>query len=133
MLGSAVVDPQPNQAARRGDPSLSLPTAVEQYRTKYVFLAPDDYSESYVDMVAPIGAQVMLDGAAVTQAPVAVGGGSTFGVTRIPLSSGMAGAHVLTADQPVGIQVMGYGLQTSYQYPGGMDLKMIAPPPLPIL
>jgi hypothetical protein len=29
----------------------------------------------------------------------------------------------------VGIQVLGYGLYTSYQYPGGLNLEIIAPPP----
>ena len=48
---------------------------------------------------------------------------------RIKLGPGQAGAHVLTASQPVGIQVMGYGSYTSYQYPGGLDLAQIAPPP----
>ena len=36
---------------------------------------------------------------------------------------------MLEATQPVGIQVMGYGLATSYQYPGGSNLSSIAPPP----
>src|SRR5260370_15921829 len=37
----------------RGDPSQSLMTAVEQYRVKYVFLAPDDYDVSFADVQAP--------------------------------------------------------------------------------
>jgi hypothetical protein len=32
----------------------------------------------------------------------------------------------------VGIQVVGYGSYTSYQYPGGLNLTLIAPPPPPI-
>ena len=43
---------------------------------------------------------------------------------------GQQGAHQLTSDKPVGIQVMGYGQYTSYQYPGGSDLIAIAPPPV---
>jgi len=53
---------------------MSLMTAVEQYRTKYVFLAPNDDDMSYVD-------------------------------------------------------VIGYGTYTSYQYPGGLNLSAITPPP----
>ena len=30
--------------------------------------------------------------------------------------------------EPVGIVVYGYGAFTSYMYPGGLDLKKIAPP-----
>ncbi len=29
---------------------------------------------------------------------------------------------MLTASAPVGIQVLGYGAYTSYQYPGGLNL-----------
>jgi hypothetical protein len=39
---------------------------------------------------------------------------------------------VLVSDKPVGLQVMGYGSYTSYQYPGGLNLGLIAPPPPPI-
>jgi hypothetical protein len=38
---------------------------------------------------------------------------------------------VLTASVPVGLQVLGYGEYTSYQYPGGLNLSQIAPAPLP--
>jgi len=41
------------------------------------------------------------------------------------------GAHVLTASAPVGLQVLGYGSYTSYQYPGGLNLKQISAPPPP--
>ena len=51
QLGGSIVDPH----GGRGDPSQSLMVAVEQYRTKYVFLAPDDYSISFADIVAPVG------------------------------------------------------------------------------
>jgi len=56
--------------------------------------------------------------------------GTAFGVARFQLGAGNAGAHSLQSDLPVGIQVMGYGQYTSYQYPGGADLTAIAPPPV---
>jgi hypothetical protein len=31
----------------------------------------------------------------------------------------------------VGVQVMGYGEYTSYQYPAGLGLAQISPPPAP--
>ena len=121
-LGSWVVDKNGSE----GDPAESFPTAVEQYRSKYVFLAPDDYAQNYVDIVAKPGASIMLDGQAVTAPPEAVGG---YVVYRQKLASGQAGAHVLSASERVGIQVVGYGTATSYMYPGGLDLANIAPPP----
>jgi len=132
MQGGSVVDPVGDaNGMGEGDPSQSQATAVEQYRTKYVFLAPTDYDKNFVDIIAPTGAMMTLDGAPVTAAAQAIGS-STFKVHRVPLPNGAnKGAHVLISDQPVGIQVLGYGLYTSYQYPGGLDLKIIAPPPPP--
>jgi hypothetical protein len=123
--GSTIVDPTGGQTAQ-GDPDQSQATAVEQYRTKYVFLAPNDYQENYVVIMGPQGAALSLDGSPVTQTSTPVG---SYAITRVKLGSGQDGAHVLVAAQPVGIQVMGYGAQTSYQYPGGLDLSQIAPAP----
>jgi hypothetical protein len=116
----------PNQL---GDPSQSNAVGVEQYRSKYVFLAPSDYTESYVDITMPTSAQVILDGVALTVTPKAISSG--YGIARVPLGAGADGAHVLTANAGVGIQVIGYGQYTSYQYPGGLNLNVIAPPPPP--
>ena len=126
MLAGDTVDP----AAQRGDPSQSLTTAVEQYRRRYIFLAPDDYQESYADIVSPAGALVSLDGAPLTIAPTAIASG--FSVYRVKLGAGKSGAHELTSNLPVGLQVLGYGQYTSYQYPGGLNLESIAPAPPPI-
>ncbi len=126
--GGEVADPS---GSGEGDPSQSLATAVEQFRTKYIFLAPNDYDQNFVDIVAPAGVQMMLDGANVTAVGKPIGT-STFQVHRVALSGGSNnGAHVLTSTQPVGIQVIGYGSYTSYQYPGGLNLNLIAPPPPP--
>jgi hypothetical protein len=131
MKSASVVDPN-GGAMAKGDPSLSAAIAAEQYRLKYVFLAPDDYDVNYADVVAPMGANLMLDGAAVTATPTQVGS-TGYGVFRLKLSVGAnMGAHTLVSDQPAGLQVLGYGSYTSYQYPGGLDLLSIAPPPPPI-
>ncbi len=127
MESGTIVDPNDPDGSE-GDPSESFTTAVEQYRTKYVFLAPDDYDFSFGDVVAPTGTSLHLDGAAVTATGKALGK-SGFEVFRLPLGAGQAGAHVLTSTKPVGLQVMGYGRYTSYQYPGGLNLQQIAPAP----
>ena len=133
MLGGSVQDPHGmgSPVPSKGDPSLSFTTAVEQYRTKYVFLAPDDYDVSYADIIVPMGASVTLDGAPLQAAPKAIGT-SGFGIARQLLGPGKGGAHVLESSLPVGLQVMGYGSYTSYQYPGGLNLIAIAPPPPPL-
>ncbi len=126
--GASIVDPL--SPVSRGDPSQSLWAGVEQYRLKYVFLAPDDYPLNFADIVQPMSAQVIIDGtAAPPPTPI---GSSGFGVTRVALGLGANGAHVLISDLPVGLQVVGYGDFTSYQYPGGLNLRRIAPPPPPV-
>lgn len=127
QVGASMIDPNLPTDQQKGDPSQSQMTTVEQFRTKYVFLAPSDYDLSYVDVVQPLSATLTLDGVAVEAAPTPLSSG--FGVARLPLGPGNAGAHVLLASAPVGIQVMGYGTYTSYQYPGGLNLAAIAPPP----
>lgn len=130
MFGGSLQDPPPlfSTAASKGDPSMSLVTSIEQYRTKYIFLAPDDYTVSYVDIVHPTGAMMVLDSAPPPGTPVAIGA-TGYSLTRAKLGAGKSGAHTLTSDKPIGIQVMGFGDYTSYHYPGGLDLKAIAPPP----
>ena len=63
MLGGSIVDPGPGGGL--GNPSQSMIASVEQYRTKYVFLAPDDYPVNLIDVIAPAGAQMVLDGKTV--------------------------------------------------------------------
>jgi hypothetical protein len=130
MLGASLTDPNNVPPMQLGDPSQSNAIAVEQYRVKYVFLAPTDYTESYVDITQPMNAQVVLDGAPVTT-PATPIGGSGYGIARVLLGPGNNGAHVMTSAAAVGIQVIGYGAYTSYQYPGGLNLNAIAPPPPP--
>jgi hypothetical protein len=126
MLGGSIVDP----SGGLGDPSQSVMASVEQYRTKYVFLAPNDYDVNYADVVLSDGTSLFLDGA-----PMNLGGRVTtiadgYGVWRVQLDGSRAGgAHLLESSAPVGLQVLGYGLFTSYQYPGGLNLNHIAPPP----
>ncbi|MBK8998976.1 MAG: IgGFc-binding protein [Myxococcales bacterium] len=128
QLGGSIVDADKAPHERRGDPSQSAPVSVEQYRKKYVFLAPDDYDESYVDIVQKSGTTVTLDGAVVSEAAKSLSSG--YEVRRVKLGAGQGGAHVLEATSPVGVQVVGYGKFTSYQYPGGLDLQPITPPPV---
>jgi hypothetical protein len=123
-LGATLVDPMKIE----GDPAQSAVASVEQYRTKYVFLAPNDYVENYIDVVSPSGTTLSLDNANVTTAPLPIGS-TAYQVYRLRLDGGQAGAHVLVASQPVGLQVVGYGAYTSYRYPGGLNLARIAPPP----
>ncbi|MCX7957631.1 MAG: IgGFc-binding protein, partial [Deltaproteobacteria bacterium] len=100
-----------------GDPAFSLGIPVEQYRNYYNFLTPATYTESYVNITAPTGQQVTLDGAAVSGFS-SIGSGK-YSVARIKLNPGQ---HSISSQVPVGIMVYGYARYTSYAYPGGLNL-----------
>ncbi len=129
MLGGSITDPSAPTGMQLGDPSMSPAVTTQQFRTRYIFLAPTDYTESYADVVAPPGTNLNLDGSGVSAPTTVVN--SSYSVTRIPLGPGNDGAHILTGTMPFGVQVIGYGNYTSYQYPAGLDLAQIAPPPPP--
>jgi IgGFc binding protein len=124
MVGAARYEASNRKA--KGDPSQTVFASTEQFRTSYLFLTPDDYDISYAVIVGPEAANPVLDGAPVSGfEPLAEG----FGVWRVTLARGKNGAHTLSSSLPVGLQAMGYGAFTSYQFPGGLDVKRIAPPP----
>jgi hypothetical protein len=109
-----------------GDPAMALAVPIEQYRDEYLFHAPTNYETNYVDITAPTGASVTLDGYAITSwQPIGTTGYSLSRVT--PLGPGPAsdGNHSATGNMPFGITVYGYGQDTSYWYPGGLDLVNI--------
>ncbi|CAN5869147.1 hypothetical protein BH11MYX4_BH11MYX4_09310 [soil metagenome] len=107
QLGGDKTDPTFNgSGGPQGDPSQSFAVAVEQYRTKYVFLAPTDYKTSYVDIVATGGTSITLDGADVSNKLSAISG-TDYLRARILLGAGKEGAHVLEGSAPLGIRVLG--------------------------
>jgi hypothetical protein len=130
LLGSTAINTGIFNTDRRGDPSQTVFPSVEQFRKSYVFLAPSDYNVNYADIVSAQATRIMLDGAAVSAPFVAIGN-SGLGTRRVTLGAGANGVHTLDADAPVGVQVLGYGDFTSYQYPAGMNLELLAPPPPP--
>src|SRR5262249_30915074 len=107
-----------NAGGGAGDPAMTLAVPVDQVRRRYLVHAPTNYSSNYVEVIAPAGAQVTLDGAPVGGfAPV---GGSNLSLARVALDNSGYGNHSIAGDQPFGIQVYGYGQYTSYWYPGGL-------------
>ncbi|MCW5803679.1 MAG: IgGFc-binding protein [Deltaproteobacteria bacterium] len=111
-----------NAGGGTGDPAMALAVPVEQFRTSYLFHAPTNYESNYVDVTAPMGATVMLDGIPLGFTPIGTTG---LGFVRVfPLMGGPAndGNHGISGDMPFGISVYGYGQFTSYWYPGGLNL-----------
>ncbi len=103
-----------------GDPAMAIAVTSQQFRSSYLFHAPTNYESNFVNVVAPHGAAVTLDGAAVTGFTAI--GASGFDVARVQLGNVNGGNHQISSSVPVGITVYGYGQYTSYWYPGGLNL-----------
>jgi hypothetical protein len=106
-----------------GDPAITMAVAVQQYRTTYLFHAPTNYTTNFVNITAPTGATVTLDGGAV--AGFTAIGATGYSVARVQLPNGANGNHTISSPSPFGITVYGYGQYTSYWYPGGLNLSDI--------
>lgn len=105
------------------DPAMIVAVATEQYRTNYLFHAPVGWSANYVDIIAPDGAAVDVDGQPVMGfVPI---DGTGFSLAHVNLSNAGDGNHEVTSAQKVGISVYGVLNYGSYWYPGGLDLALI--------
>ncbi|PCC74915.1 hypothetical protein SAMN02745121_08402 [Nannocystis exedens] len=103
-----------------GDPSLLLAVPPERFRDSYLFHTPSGFEGTFVGIVAPLGAEVTLDGLVVADfEPI---GATQYGVARVELTANPAGQHEVAADVPVGVSVYGTGFCTSYWYPAGVEL-----------
>jgi hypothetical protein len=103
-----------------GDASMTLAIPTAQYLSDYTFFTPTTYAYDYVDVIAPVGASVILDGAAIP-ALTAIGAG-TYGLAQVRIQSGI---HTVSGNQPFGIMLYGYDYAISYSCVGGLDLKSI--------
>jgi hypothetical protein len=106
-----------------GDPAMTLAPSIDQFRLQYLFHAPTNYLANYVNVIAPAGSAITLDGVAVTGFSAV--GGTGFEVARVPLDNAGNGNHEIVGNSPFGITVYGYGDYTSYWYPGGSDLNFL--------
>jgi hypothetical protein len=110
-----------------GDPSMAVAVPRAQYRDNYIFSVSRSYDFNFVNVVAEAETTVLLDGEPLPDSAFDDIAGTSLRVAR----------HMLPADRevfriestrPFGIVVYGYGAFTSYMYPGGLDLRKIAPP-----
>jgi hypothetical protein len=116
----ASLDRAANGVIDSGDPSLSFAAPTEQYRADYSFLIPDSYAENWITITAPKAATVMVDGNSVDGLePIT---GTDMASVHVKME---AGAHIIEATSPVGVQVYGFGSYTSYMFPAGLDFKVV--------
>lgn len=112
------------------DPFMMLITPAIQFLNSYVFTTPigTNITRHFVNVVAKTSdaqtGAVLLDGVAVPPSSFTAISGSGYSATRLPIS---AGDHRLSASQPMGIYVYGFGQADSYGYPGGLGLQRTVP------
>lgn len=105
-----------------GDPALTLAVPTAQYLSEYVVLTPPGYEQDYVNVVAPLEAEVTVDGEAMAQ-PLVPLGSTTWGTAQVPLADGV---HTIKANKPFGLTAYGYDCDVSYAYPGGLRIEAIS-------
>jgi hypothetical protein len=137
-----------------GDPSSLIIPPIEQFRSNYVFLTPDQYAFDFVRIMAPEGATIVFDEEPLSEwncedAPAGTLTLPLVGEIRYvvhtcqlgfpvidPLerapdnfSPGRQndGVHVIESDQGIGVLVDGFDRFVSYAYAGGTDLSFIVP------
>jgi hypothetical protein len=103
-----------------GDPDLALAVPVEQFRSSYTFLVPQDYNKQFISVVAGIGNNVTLDGTDVSDQ--LTGFSDTWAGGRIKVNPGQ---HTLSCTGGCGLEVYGYSDAVSYMFAGGLDLEQI--------
>lgn len=108
-----------------GDANMAPLVPVEQYRSDYLFYVPETYHYNFVNVIAPLGTALQLDGKSVSE-PLRPLGNGTLGRAILTVK---AGNHRITGDMPFGLMSYGYAWATSYSYPGGLNLEMINPNP----
>ncbi|MFH1531634.1 MAG: IgGFc-binding protein [Pseudomonadota bacterium] len=103
-----------------GDPSMMIIPPSSQYRDEYVIRTADGFGTNWTTVIRPQGVAVVVDGAAIPEYAFEALGDGTWEYAYHEVATG---THRLTADQPFGLMVYGYGTVTAYGYPGGMNLE----------
>jgi len=109
--------------AATGDPDLAYVPAVEEWGTRYVFVAVEGYAETWASITMPDGAAATIDGDDVATSCAATYAdgeldGEVYRAYHCPLSGLLHEVTATgTAPVPIGVMVFGYGPTVSYQYP----------------
>lgn len=108
-----------------GDPFMVIAPPKEQFDTSYTFqsIVYQEFTDHFINVVMPTAAvnSLRLDKAAVPTAFTDIPG-TAYSYAQIRVS---AGSHYISAAQPFGLYVYGYGNVNSYGYLGGMLFKKL--------
>jgi hypothetical protein len=102
-----------------GDPSLTLAAPVNRYLKQYAVLTPSGYMNDYLNVIAPEGATVNLDGVAISVPAVSIPG-TGYALRTVSVKPGI---HGVQSDKAFGLTAYGYDCNVSYAYTGGLKLQ----------
>lgn len=105
--------------ANIGDPDFRLLLPVERYRNDFALLVPDGYRNNYLEVIAPIGSQVVVDDVALPPSAFEPIGRSAWAVARRETS---AGVHTVLCTEPASVGIYGWDSYVSYAHSGGETL-----------
>ncbi|MFP4597837.1 MAG: IgGFc-binding protein [Persicimonas sp.] len=106
-----------------GDPAMAVSVPTDQFRTDYIVLTPEAYERDYINLIAPAGFEVRLDGEAISDDDwTKVGERGNYDIAQIRVEDGF---HRLEGDEPFGVVSYGYDCHVSYAYPGGLNLETV--------
>jgi hypothetical protein len=121
----------------RGDPAMCLSVPTEQFLSRYVVMADPTYSYNWLVVVRSNSTdQIYLDCLnPIPAAKFVTIPGTTYQVARIRLSAESggvdgtctSGTRTIWGAGPFGVWAWGVYADTSYGYPGGMNLQRIYP------
>src|SRR5262249_45719617 len=100
LVGQILVSNEYCDGAYIGDPSLTIYSPVEQFRSEYLILTPGSWDQSWVVIGAPISAMVTIDGMAPAGCIIEASGtidGTNYESRRCPL---VEGTHRISGDKP---------------------------------
>ncbi len=124
MASEHAPTPGPQQGdAKTGDPAFMLVPPTEQLRSDYVVLTPGNYAEDYINVMAPMGAEILLDGLPIPLDSFTPIGKGDWSIARVPVEDGV---HTIAAtDESTLFSTLVYGFDqyVSYGYPGGMNFE----------
>lgn len=112
-----------------GDANMTPLIPVEQYRKDYIFYVPATYTYDYINVTAPLGTKLVVDGMMQGDVLRPIGGtmlGRAIVRMRNP-DTRIGSYHRITGTEPLGLIGYGYSYATSYSYAGGLNLEKINP------
>ena len=110
--------------AGTGDPSMLDMPPVDQLQFNYIFLAPNTYAFDFINVIAPVGTVLTMDGNPVLDvcAPVGMIDTVNYCCLRKQVSDGV---HTIAGTNRFGLSVSGFDNFASYAYIGGVGLQPI--------